>query len=83
MPDRQDHDDFCGRFLRSKFEIMAGCGGEPSALESHGSRHDFFHVAEFFLRIGRMGHVVDRMDMGQHRSQCAREEKPAGRENCG
>ncbi len=57
---------------------VAGGGGESSAFEGDGSGDDVFHSAEFFLCGRDMGFVVDRMDLGQHRLGCAREEKSAG-----
>src|SRR2546429_9650914 len=44
---------------------VAVTGVQTCALPIYGSCDDFFHAPEFFLRLRHLGHVVDRMDMGQ------------------
>src|ERR1700734_2780814 len=63
--------------------FLSWCGSvarrrsEPSSLEGHGPGHDILHAAELLLRGWNVGHVVDRMDLGQHCLGYPREEKPA------
>src|SRR5450631_1978238 len=54
---------------------VAGCGGKSAAPQSDGSRHDVFDGAEFLLRRWPVGHVLDGMDLGQHRPRHSDEKK--------
>ena len=54
---------------------VAGSGGESSPLEGDGAGNDVLDAAELFLRGRHVGHVVDGMDLGQHRLGHSGEEK--------
>src|SRR5947209_15291173 len=55
----------------------------PPHLKAMVPAMTFSTPRNFFYASGTWDNVVDRMDMGQHRSRCARQKKVAGRENGG
>ena len=56
---------------------MAGRRGESAASQGDGAGDDVLDAPEFLLCVGRVGHVVDRVDLGQHRARRAGEAKPS------
>src|SRR5512143_3641615 len=78
--------EWCSRHVRlvvSGSRAVAGGGGEASAFESHGSGNDILNSAELFLCGRHVGYVVDRVDLGQHRSRFTLEKEFAGAKDRG
>ena len=51
----------------------------PPHLKAMVPGDDILHAAEFFLCVGRLGRVVARLDLGQHRARRAGEAEPSRR----
>ena len=49
----------------------------PPHLTGHGPGHDILDAAEFLLRGRNVGHVMDRLDLGQHCMGYPREKESA------
>src|SRR5271169_859213 len=65
------------RSFLSRCGAMARRGSEPSSLAGHGPGHDILDAAELLLCGWNVGHVMDRLDLGQHCLGYPREEEPA------
>ena len=60
---------------------MAGSGRGSSTFAGNGSGDHVFNSAEFFLCRRNLGHVLARLDLGQHRLRYKSEEESAWTEN--
>ena len=48
--------------------------GEPAASRGDGPGHDLLDAAELLLQRRHLGPVLARLDLGEHRARCARQE---------
>ncbi len=72
--DRGDRDF---RSVVPRRRAVARGGGIPAALEGDGARDDVLVAPQLLLCGRRLGPLLDRLDLGQHRARHARASKPS------